>query len=703
MRTAWWLALTAVTAMACRDSDTGPRNSSEILANVIPCDQQFIPEPGCTDPGPPVGGGINPSDSYAVATVVQSQTTTVSDDVTGEVTVMTAPEIGFQLEVGYSPATGLDVYQHVLSPREGGDESLRVIRVEGNVASEIGHDGLPAEPAPSDLDGSLANPLIGMPDLGMFPSIIDAIVGGGAGFLRLGELAGKLDSINASVVEVASGTSLRKMDDSHIVLSMRPQRDEQSEVLFSRTPRGEWVLRQIDNLSEVSSTGKRIRLASRMRLKGIRHTKNIPADRLRDARRAKRFGELRDATATIGASFARQPVSLSLPPGTDSWSRTGIINWHPPTPLTFPITPPPTPGQNVQPERTAEEDAGCVDAAYAAAQQIPISSGPKIAFQHGFISGACTWQFQLPFFTTDASGGRIVGNTSWPLTYETQASQLRNQIPAGTAGWILVGHSNGGVISRYLAQTSAPGFAKAVITINSPHAGADLPARTASFLQGTSFIYTVGQAIWASRGMGWRNLAPLYSNVSVVGQLLRGDAVVLQQMQPGSQFLSDLNGRSEAAFRKYAIRSQVDDQWMSVRVYCDTKAASSPGVPAGRACVKDAKRMVERAAFNAGFFRVLSIIVQSIPLAGPIVSSGLQYASRAFLTLTGLMYAVDWKWREAFCDNQACDGVVRMNSQLYPSADAERVIPSADSHVGSTKSMRVQQSLRGLMNLALQP
>jgi hypothetical protein len=68
-----------------------------------------------------------------------------------------------------------------------------------------------------------------------------------------------------------------------------------------------------------------------------------------------------------------------------------------------------------------------------------------------------------------------------------------------------------------------------------------------------------------------------------------------------------------------------------------------------------------------------------------------------------VQYAVDWKWREAFCDNQSCDGVVRMNSQLYPTANAERVISNADSHVGSTKSMLVQQNLRGLMNLALQP
>jgi hypothetical protein len=102
----------------------------------------------------------------------------------------------------------------------------------------------------------------------------------------------------------------------------------------------------------------------------------------------------------------------------------------------------------------------------------------------------------------------------------------------------------------------------------------------------------------------------------------------------------------------------------------------------------------------------LGHIAYSLPVVGQfvgnLVAPGLNYAARANFVLTGVMYAVEWKWREAFCANQPCDGVVRMNSQTYPGADAERVIENADSHVGSTKSLSVQQRLRQLINLANQ-
>lgn len=707
MRRAITLVCLTFTVAACRDADTGPKSDGELVANVIPCDQQFIPEPGCSDPGGPIGGGINPNDSYATASAVQSITTTVSDDATGAVTVMPAPDVHFRLEVGHSPTSGLDVYQHVIEPREGGDETLRVIRVEGNVASEFGYDGLPAEPSPSDLDGSEANPLGGMPDLGMFPSLIEAVVSGNTGFVRMGALADKLGSVNASVVELSTGVSVRRLDADHIVLRVRTQPDASNETLFARSARGDWVLRQIDEVTDIRSAGKVTRLASRLRLKGVRHLRNAGADRMRDQKRVKRFHELRDATAITSARATMSSVpGVNLLPGEDSWSRTGIINWNPPTAIPFPIVPPTTPAPNAAPDKTAEETAGCVDAQYAAAQRKEAAPGPRIVFQHGFISGACTWAFQVPYFSEYSAGGRVVGNTYWPATYESQAAQLREQLPAGTPDWVFVGHSNGGIISRYLAQTSTPNTARAVITVNSPHAGADLPAATESFLNGTSFIFGVGQAIWNARSLGAASAGALFSNVSVVRQLLRGDAVVLHQMQPGSPFLNGLNQAPEPGYRKYAVRSRVSDDWMSVRVLCDARAPSSPGVPAGRACVKSTKRTVDRLVYTGGLFRLLAHVLYSIPAVGQalgnLVAPGLNYASRANFALTGMMYAIEWKWKESFCANQPCDGVVRMNSQVYPGADAERVINNADSHVGSTKSLTVEQRLMELVRLAYQ-
>ena len=171
-------------------------------------------------------------------------------------------------------------------------------------------------------------------------------------------------------------------------------------------------------------------------------------------------------------------------------------------------------------------------------------------------------------------------------------------------------------------------------------------------------------------------------------------------MRPDSRFLNDLSQRAEADFKKYAIRSKVDNAWMSVRVLCDARATMSPGVPAGRACVKNAQRMVGRLAFGGGLYACLGVVAGCIPVAGGMISDGLRYTARANFTISGVMYAIDWKWQEAFCDRHACNGVVHMNSKQYAGAHAERIINNAEAHVGSTKSMLVTRELSDFALLA---
>ena len=91
-------------------------------------------------------------------------------------------------------------------------------------------------------------------------------------------------------------------------------------------------------------------------------------------------------------------------------------------------------------------------------------------------------------------------------------------------------------------------------------------------------------------------------------------------MRPNSRFLNDLSQRAEADFKKYAIRSKVDNAWMSVRLLCDARATMSPGVPAGRACVKNAQRMVGRLAFGGGLYSFLGVVAGYIPVAGEMIS-----------------------------------------------------------------------------------
>ncbi len=210
-----------------------------------------------------------------------------------------------------------------------------------------------------------------------------------------------------------------------------------------------------------------------------------------------------------------------------------------------------------------------------------------------------------------------------------------------------------------------------MITIDSPHAGADLAESSASFLLGVSGLYNAGLAIWSASTIGALSFSSVFATTGVVRTIMAGNAVVLQEMKPSSAFLSQLKTRPEAGYKRFAIRSQVSQDWTSVRVYCDRQPPTLPGIPRGLACVGDVSRLVQRATFNGALLGFLSVIAQFIPVVGPGIGQSLQYASRAFFVLTGLMYSVDWKWREVFCGNQACDGVVRLTSQVYPNTNAE--------------------------------
>jgi hypothetical protein len=185
------LSIAFIFIAACADKGAGiasPAEPGGLSASVIPCDQQFIPEPDCQDPGPPAGGGINPNDSYVAANVVQSFTTTVFDAVTGETNTIESPAVPLTIEAGYSLATGADVIQYVYADN-GEATGVRVIRLDGQTAYELDAAGNPAEPAPGDLDGETVNVLDGMPDLSMFPSVIDVIAGGATGFVNVRALS----------------------------------------------------------------------------------------------------------------------------------------------------------------------------------------------------------------------------------------------------------------------------------------------------------------------------------------------------------------------------------------------------------------------------------------------------------------------------------------------------------------------------------
>jgi pimeloyl-ACP methyl ester carboxylesterase len=126
----------------------------------------------------------------------------------------------------------------------------------------------------------------------------------------------------------------------------------------------------------------------------------------------------------------------------------------------------------------------------------PLLSAQRITLVHGFNSSGDTWI--EPFNTRDylASTYNIqVDNPSYPwyLPITLAAATLTLQDPANT---ILVGHSEGGVVSRrYAEQHQVAG----IVTLGSPHVGANIATNYPMFLA------QVGHTLWDIRQI-FRNL-----------------------------------------------------------------------------------------------------------------------------------------------------------------------------------------------------
>ena len=577
--------------------------------------------------------------------------------------------------------------------------------MDGNHAVELAADGSPAAPADGDLTGETVNPLSSLPDLSMFPSILEAFGGsGGDPGPQVRVLANSLADLNAQSAELPQGITARLIDGTHFELSVANadrSAADQPRVVASFVKVGDaqdWVLRELSETTNVTEAGQRVSMRHAMAFNSMRIVRNVNADRRRRAARSKRFETYRDAVRVpAGRAQPNAPTAVNATVATtEGWRRTGLIAWNPPVALPFPTISPTQgiPIAGYAPDRTEEEVTQCNPSTFAADKFVPAGGGNRVVFQHGIRSSACTWAYLAPQFAAEyGPGGMVVGNTASMETYEAQASALRAQIPTGTGGWIFVGHSNGGVVSRHIAQTQTSQLAKAVITINSPHSGAPIIANVQSAVSSLRWIAPVANAIYARRSVGVLSMAALVGRNTLLQTFYNGGSV-LPQMIPGSTFITAANSRPEAAFRRFSIRSEIASQWQAVRTLCDNREMIAPGVPQGRSCVNDTKREVKRNKMYVGLFALLAIVSSRVPWVNNF-SSTFAYESVAWATLTSLQYFADWTWRQAFDTYQPSDGVVPLNSQHWPGiapAD-ERTIPLADSHVGSTKSNLVRTAL----------
>jgi pimeloyl-ACP methyl ester carboxylesterase len=327
-----------------------------------------------------------------------------------------------------------------------------------------------------------------------------------------------------------------------------------------------------------------------------------------------------------------------------------------------------------------------------------LSSGMTLVLQHGFFSDGRTWNRMKPWLEKDMVIANLEAKTTyWPNLYEDQAAELHRDI-AGTIsseGAILIGHSNGGMISRSLARNPlignerqpagyvAPADIRGVITIGTPHWGA--PA--AKHLRSINRLFRWGNdaAIllcgWTS-SYGCQNFTYMANSTMRNAFIaLAGNVPVMSQMQPNSAYHSQVNSLPETLFRKFGIESYLWKKWLPWRLYGDAYCYEDS--PCGGS--------VQVKKIDKIYHHDLSCSITSGLLFNWHTAAKCA-ADAAFLRAADNLYGgwVDWSG----------DGIVPGWSQRYPN------IPNTDyfqifdgpAHWGETSDKRIGQRVESILS-----
>lgn len=110
---------------------------------------------------------------------------------------------------------------------------------------------------------------------------------------------------------------------------------------------------------------------------------------------------------------------------------------------------------------------------------------------HGILSGPQTWDQMVATFYSRAVPAQLLRyQTDAGAAVAHQAQFLHGQISGQLAAPpALVGHSQGGLVARYLSRSQP---AQALFTVGTPHYGAEIARTGANFVANAFFTFAIG-------------------------------------------------------------------------------------------------------------------------------------------------------------------------------------------------------------------
>ena len=650
-----------LTLAACSEEHArvaGPRDASTAIAE--------FESGGLTDPL------IDPADSYLITQSVTRTTTTIEsaepivDPATGnEVTLLTLPDVidSTRFEAGYD-ASGLVRINETRSSTDSGSRAVRLL-IANNIATFYDETGAVVY----DTSGAVLMDVLG--------STANLVVTSEA-VMRDEEIslapAPGTPTLVASVARSSAAAPSVERRGDRLVKEYRLD-DAGAGIVGKRSRQyrragDEWVVTDERVETTQSLSGMTFHTVETTVYPTVKWKSNKAAD---DRRRKLRAA----APVAHDASGPLAPMRTTPSRFNDNTLAAALQQTiAPPTCL------------------QCAEDSGAIDPRLVGGTKPVVN----LALMHGAFSDASAWErvaVSMAFNFTVPT--RVLPTLNWREDLESQAVQLNNRLLAsGATKFLVLGHSNGGLVARRAGQmatvTTAP-LVGGVVAISSPHQGLPLALNTQSVVG--SVLSTQLQSVITSIGgsCGRREFAWLCEDISdvaltfvpkIVNYAFDATIPMSSQVRPRSQFLRTLNSTPEP-FMKYSVEVESQGAWKFVRLLGDWKCN-----PEDRCSGNHLQNMMESAyevLRHCGSNELSKLIAPSVAARCRNVRWALNNVNTVYERFT------------APGDNS--DGIVPAKSQIYPGAalNDRAVLRSAkESHVGELKSETVRDNVRKFTN-----
>jgi pimeloyl-ACP methyl ester carboxylesterase len=309
------------------------------------------------------------------------------------------------------------------------------------------------------------------------------------------------------------------------------------------------------------------------------------------------------------------------------------------------------------------------------------AAGQNVVFQHGIFSSGKTWNRMRGWLDPIFEFGKeSVPNLPSTDKLGTQATDLVNLLNGGQNDSVLIGHSNGGLIARDVAQRR-PDLAQGVATVDSPHLGVLLDQtgrqQLADALKKGIIALASAAGCTAPDDNPGCAIADFLANFSfpVVNWALDSAIPASTDDKPGSVYLNNLNANAEN-FVRVGIEGHANKRWVLMRLGGDF--ISNPDDLFGGRNIALATQVAYIGFRTCEFLALLYGFFDIAAFCGGIADT---------------MDAIDRFWDKLTAPGDSSDGIVQGASQHYPNATASYVISGADSHVGATRSDKTRDRL----------